>query len=127
MSLKGFKFLKGCDYDEIDLNVRTVEVRAGRRRLRARWSPEMARDIAAYHNIDIEQELSRVLSEQLGNEINRRVIENIGLNVQRVFARTIAEDLVPVQPMREPVFNTNYFFDYVYDGYNFKNFKLLRG
>lgn len=127
MSLKGFKFLKGCDYDEIDLNVRTVEVRAGRRRLRARWSPEMARDIAAYHNIDIEQELSRVLSEQLGNEINRRAIENIGLNIQRVFARTIAEDLVPVQPMREPVFNTNYFFDYVYDGYNFKNFKLLRG
>jgi hypothetical protein len=127
MSLKDFKFLKGCKYDEIDLNLNTVEVRRGQRRLRARWSPEMAQEMESYHNIDVEQELTRLLSEEIGRGIDNQVMERIGLNVQRVFARTIAQDLVPVQPMREPVFNTNYFFDYIYDGYSFKNFKILRG
>jgi hypothetical protein len=121
-----FKFIRGCS-DDINLNTRTVEVRGGRRTVRAQWTPEISQDIAAYHGIDIEAELTRTLSEEIGREINREIMERIGLNVQRVFARTIAQDLVPVQPMREPVFNTNYFFDYIYDGYSFKNFKILRG
>lgn len=113
MSLLGFKLIRGYDND-INLNMRTVEVREGRRTIRAQWSPEMVQDIAAYHNIDIEQELTRVLSEE------------IGLNVQRVFARAIAQDLVPVQPLHGPRGILHYL-DYVYDGYNFKNFKLLTG
>jgi hypothetical protein len=127
MSLNLFKLLSGGEYEVINLNINTVEVRAGRRTIRAQWNPEMVQEIESYHNIDVEQELTRLLSEEIGREIDNQVMERIGLNVQRVFARTIAQDLVPVQPMIEPVFNTNYFFDYIYDGYSFKNFKILRG
>ncbi len=120
-----FKFIRGCS-DEINLNTRTVEVRGGRRTVRAQWTPEIAQDIATYHGIDIEAELTRTLSEEIGREINREIMERIGLNVQRVFARTIAQDLVPVQPLPQPTGILHYL-DYNYDGYNFKNFKLLRG
>jgi hypothetical protein len=125
MSLLGFKLIRGYD-NEINLNMRTVEVREGRRTIRARWNPEMAQDIATYHGIDIEDELARTLSEEIAREINREVIERIGLNVQRVFARTIAQDLVPVQPLPGPTGILHYL-DYNYNGYNFKNFKLLTG
>ncbi len=125
MSLLGFKFIRGYD-NEINLNTRTVEVREGRRTIRAQWNPEIAQDIAAYHGIDIEAELVRTLSEEIGREINREVMERIGLNVQRVFARTIAQDLVPVQPLPEPR-GTLFYIDHIYSGYNFKNFKLLKG
>jgi hypothetical protein len=125
MALKDFKFLRGCDY-ELNLNMRTVEVRAGQRTIRAHWNPEMAQDLEALYGIDVESELSRFLSEQIGREMNQRIIEDIGLNVQRIFARTIAQDLVPVQPLPGPT-GILHHLDYSYDGYMFKNFKLLRG
>ena len=104
--------------------MRTVEVSVGVNRFRAQWNPEMAQDIATYHNIDAEAELTRILSEEIGREINRRVIEDVELSVQRVFGRTVAQDLVPVQPLSAPT-DILYFLDY-------KNnileiFKLLRG
>jgi hypothetical protein len=40
--------------------------------------------------------------------------------------RPIADDLVSVQPMGAPI-GQLYYMDFVYDGYSFKNFKLLRG
>ena len=128
MGLLSFKLIRGYN-NEIDLNMRTVEVREGRRTIRAQWSPEMAQDIDAYHGIDIEAELTRTLSEEIGREINREIMERIGLNTQRVFARTIAQDLVPVQPLHGPT-GILLYLDYNYNGYNgynFKNFKLLRG
>ena len=85
-----------------DLNIESVEVTAGERRIRATWNPELAQDLEAYHNIDAEAELTRLLTE----EINREIIENIGAN-------TIAQDLVAIQPMDAPQGNL-FYFDYNY-------------
>jgi hypothetical protein len=40
--------------------------------------------------------------------------------------RPIADDLVSVQPMGEPI-GQLFYMEHVYDGYNFKKFKLLKG
>jgi len=84
-----------------DLNSSSVIV-GGTRRLRATWNPELVQDLEAYHNIDAESELTRLLTE----EINREIIENIRVN-------TIAQDLVPVQPMGEPT-GRLFYFDFNY-------------
>ncbi len=80
----------------------SVEVTAGERRIRATWTPELTQDLEAYHNIDAEAELTRMLSEQITQEIDREIVENIRAN-------TLAQDLIPVQPIDVPIY-----FDYNY-------------
>ncbi len=84
----------------------SVEVTAGERRIRATWTPELTQDLEAYHNIDAEAELTRMLSEQITQEIDREIVENIRAN-------TLAQDLIPVQPMDAPQGNL-FYFDYNY-------------
>jgi hypothetical protein len=118
MSLSNFKLLSGYGLPEVGLNIRTVEVRNGQRRIRAQWTPEMVQDLNVNHNIDAEAELMALLNQELTAEIDREVIRNI--------MRPIADDLVSVQPMGAPI-GQLYYMDFVYDGYNFKKFKLLKG
>ena len=122
MSLSNFKLLSGYGLPEVELNIRTVEVRNGQRRIRAQWSPEMAQDLNAYHGIDAEDELIRLLNQELTAEIDREIIQNI----MRPIGGTLANELVSVQPMGAPT-GQLYYMDFVYNGYNFKNFKLLKG
>jgi hypothetical protein len=41
------------------------------------WSPEMARDLQGYYNIDAEAELTAMLSEQVAGEIDRNILNKI--------------------------------------------------
>jgi len=118
MSLSNFKLLSGYGLPEVELNIRTVEVRNGARRIRAQWTPEMAQDLNGYHGIDDEDEMIRLLNEELTAQIDRDTIQST--------MRPIADDLVSVQPMGAPA-GRLFYMDFVYDGYNFKNFKLLKG
>ena len=118
MSLSNFKLLSGYGLPEVELNIRTVEVHNGQRRIRAQWTPEMVQSLNAYHGIDAVDELIRLLNQELTAQIDRDIIQNM--------MRPIADDLVSVQPMGEPT-GQLYYMDFVYDGYNFKNFKLLKG
>jgi hypothetical protein len=46
-------------------------------KLKVQWTPEMAQDLAAFHAIDAEAELTRMLSEHVADEINRDIITNV--------------------------------------------------
>ena len=48
--------------------MRSVQVKAETRAIRATWSREMAADLDSYHNIDIEQELAHLLKEEIQKE-----------------------------------------------------------
>jgi hypothetical protein len=41
------------------------------------WTPEMVQDISAFHNIDAEVELTRLLNEELSRNINDNIIRNL--------------------------------------------------
>ena len=41
------------------------------------WSPEMAQDLRGYHGIDAEAELTALLSEEIGREIDRPIINQL--------------------------------------------------
>lgn len=62
---------------EIDLRIQSVPVTADTRKLRARWTPELAQDMAAYQNMDAEVELTQILSEQIALEIDREILAEL--------------------------------------------------
>ena len=62
---------------EIDLRIESVPVTASGRKLKAKWTPELAQDLAAYQNIDAEVELTSVLSETIALEIDREILADI--------------------------------------------------
>ena len=62
---------------EVSFDLESVTVSVTERKLRAQWSPEMAQDVAAFHNIDAEAELTALLSEQVAAEIDREILRDL--------------------------------------------------
>lgn len=62
---------------EIDIKIESVAVTATTRKLRARWSPEMAQDLTAFYNIDVEVELTNILSEHITLDIDREILNDL--------------------------------------------------
>lgn len=62
---------------EIDIKIESISVTASTRKLRARWSPELAQDLNAYHSLDAEVELTQILSEQVALEIDREILSDL--------------------------------------------------
>ena len=65
---------------EIDLRIQSVAVTASSRKLKAKWTPELAQDLAAYQNLDAEVELTQVLSEAIALEIDREILADLLYN-----------------------------------------------
>lgn len=62
---------------ELDLRIQSISVTANARKLRAKWTPEVAQDLAAYQNLDAEVELTQVLSEAIALEIDREILGDL--------------------------------------------------
>ncbi len=62
---------------EIDIKIESIPVTTSTRKLRARWSPELAQDLNAYHSLDAEVELTQILSEQIALEIDREILNDL--------------------------------------------------
>jgi hypothetical protein len=65
---------------EIDIKVDSVAVTAVTKKLKAKWSPELAQDLNAYHNLDAEVELTSILSEQIALEIDQEILQDLVQN-----------------------------------------------
>ena len=62
---------------EIDIKIESIAITAITRKLRARWSPELAQDLNAYHSMDAEVELTGILSENIALEIDREILQDL--------------------------------------------------
>lgn len=62
---------------EVSFKLDSVTVSTEERKLRATWSPELAQDVNAFHNIDAEAELTALLSEQIAAEIDREILRDL--------------------------------------------------
>jgi len=65
------------DIPEIDIKVDSVSITAVTKKMKAKWTPELGQDLNAYHNLDAEVELTSILSEQIGLEIDREILEDL--------------------------------------------------
>ena len=70
----------------IDIKVDSVAVTADTKKLKAKWTPELAQDLNAYHNLDAEVELTSILSEQIALEIDQEILADL---VQNATASTL--------------------------------------
>ena len=62
---------------EIDIKIESIAVTAVSRKLKAKWSPELAQDLNAYHSLDAEVELTQILSEQIALELDREILNDL--------------------------------------------------
>lgn len=76
-----YRIYKNLEFEdkigEVSFDLMSVTVSVTERKLRAQWSPEMAQDVAAFHNIDAEAELTALLSEQVAAEIDREILRDL--------------------------------------------------
>ena len=62
---------------EVGFELTSTTVTVEERKLRATWSPELAQDITAFHNIDAEAELTALLSEEVAAEVDREILKDL--------------------------------------------------
>ncbi|HWY35736.1 MAG TPA: hypothetical protein VNX68_13910 [Nitrosopumilaceae archaeon] len=62
---------------EVTFSLDEVTVDVTTRKMRALWTPELAMDVSAFHNIDAEAELTALLSEQMAAEIDREILRDL--------------------------------------------------
>ena len=72
-----FDFDSSPRIPDVDIKIDAVSVTATTRKLRARWSPEMAQDLTAYYSIDVEAELTNILSEMITLDIDREILNDL--------------------------------------------------
>ena len=72
------------DLPEINLAVESQEIIAVTRKLKAVWSYEGQQDLRSQHNLDLEQELTSVLAQEINLEIDREILTDLRQNAGTV-------------------------------------------
>jgi len=62
---------------EINFHIQQQPVTARTRKFRALWTLEAAQDLRAYHNLDLERELTDLLGKEVALEIDRELVEDM--------------------------------------------------
>lgn len=62
---------------EIEIKIEAISIVTDTRKLRAKWTPELAQDINAYHSIDIEVEMTSILSQNIALEVDREILGDL--------------------------------------------------
>ncbi len=69
---------------EVNLTVEKTQVEAKTRKLRSRWSVEIAQDLKAMHGLDLEEEMMDILAYEITQEIDRELMDAIDATVRGV-------------------------------------------
>ena len=67
----------GTAIKEVNMTVEKAQVEAATRKLRSRWSVEVAQDLKAMHGLDLEEEMLDILAYEITAEIDREIIDTI--------------------------------------------------
>lgn len=67
----------GAQIREVNLTVEKAQIEATTRKLRSRWSLEIAQDLKAMHGLNVEEEMMDILAYEITAEIDRELIANI--------------------------------------------------
>lgn len=76
-SVSAAERLRTSGIPEVTMHIQKQTVQARERKMRALWTLEAAQDLKAYHNLDMEAELTELLSKEMNLEIDRELIEDI--------------------------------------------------
>ena len=69
--------LAGSAIPEVTMSIEQQPVIARTKKMRALWTLEASQDLKAYHNLDLERELTDLLGKEIRLEVDRELIENL--------------------------------------------------
>ena len=69
--------LAGSSIPEVTMHIEQQPVIARTKKMRALWTLEASQDLKAYHNLDLERELTDLLGKEIRLEVDRELIENL--------------------------------------------------
>lgn len=75
-----------ADMPEINLVVENEEILARTKKLKAAWTFEGQQDLRSQHNLDMENELTSVLAQEINLEIDREILTDLRNNAGTVAA-----------------------------------------
>ncbi len=61
----------------IDIKVDSYSITSRTRKLKANWTPELSQDLSAYQNLDAEAELTSILAEIIGLEVDQEILSDL--------------------------------------------------
>jgi len=67
----------GGTMPEVSFGLTKTAVIAKTRKLAAHWSPELSEDMQAMHGMDVEAEMTNILSFEIGAEIDRQIVSEM--------------------------------------------------
>jgi len=67
----------GTAISEVNLTIEKAQVEAKTRKLRSRWSLEVAQDLKAMHGLDLEEEMMDILAYEITAEIDREIVNKM--------------------------------------------------
>ena len=73
MGVREFRFFHG-------ITIQSEGIQNIVRTLRAQWRPELIDDLNTVHTIDAEVELTRLMSEQIAQEMDNEIINELRIN-----------------------------------------------
>ncbi len=76
-SVSAGEALSGDQIPEMNMHIEQQPVVSRTRKMRALWTLEAAQDLRAYHGLNMESELTDLLSKELSLEIDRELIEDL--------------------------------------------------
>jgi hypothetical protein len=74
---RGLGIGDGTMIPEVNMTVEKAQVDAKTRKLRSRWSLEVAQDLKAMHNLDLEEEMMDMLAYEITAEIDRELVTEV--------------------------------------------------
>jgi len=89
-SMSAGEILSGTSIPDMTFQIEQQPVVARTRKMRALWTLEASQDLKAYHNLDLERELTDLLSSELRLEIDRELIEDM-----RMIAYDVSSSIGP--------------------------------
>ena len=69
--------LTGTGIPEVSMTIEQQPVVARTKKMRALWTLEASQDLKAYHNLDLERELTDILGKEIRLEVDRELIEDL--------------------------------------------------
>ena len=71
----GTGFDTALDIPQVNIEMRQDTIVAKARKLKTMWSQEFAQDLNSYHNIDTEAEITKMMSDYMGKEIDLEILD----------------------------------------------------
>lgn len=77
-----YAFDNSDNIPEIDISIKSMSVTANDRKLKVKWTPEVAQDLNAYHTIDAEAELTQLMADQTALDIDSEILQDMLQNAR---------------------------------------------